>query len=81
MSLDLVLQQALALPAKERGELASALLRSIGPDDVEVLTEAEWEEAWALEVNRRAREIDEGRAKWIPHEEVFAELRARFPPR
>ena len=81
MAFDTVLQQALALPAKERSELASALLRSIEPDDAEVLTEAEWEEAWTAELNRRAKEIDEGRAQLIPAEEVFAELQARFPSR
>jgi putative addiction module component (TIGR02574 family) len=81
MAIESVLQQALALPAKERGELAAALLRSIEPADAEGLTEGEWEAAWAAELNRRAKEVDEGRAELIPHEEVFAELRARFPPR
>ena len=81
MAFDEVLQKALALSAEERDKLAAALLRSLEPDDAEVLTEAEWNEAWAAELNRRAQEIDEGRAQLFPAEEVFAELRARFPPR
>lgn len=78
MAIEKVLQEALALPAKERNELASALLRSIEPDDAEVLTEEEWEKAWAAELNRRMKEIDEGRAELIPHEQVFTELLSRF---
>jgi putative addiction module component (TIGR02574 family) len=81
MAVEKILQEALALPVKERSELAAALLRSIEPEDDEVLTEAEWEAAWAAELARRAKDIDEGRAQLIPAEEVFAELRARFPPR
>lgn len=86
MALESVLQQALALPADERSELVEALLRSLEsePEDEsedEGETSPEWDEAWAAELNRRAKEIDEGRARLIPHDEVFAELRARFPPR
>jgi putative addiction module component (TIGR02574 family) len=80
MTFDEVLQEALALPAEARAQLAAALLRSFEPDDGEVLAEAEWNEAWAAEPNRRAREIEEGRAQTIPADEVFTELRARFPP-
>jgi hypothetical protein len=32
-------------------------------------------------MERRKNAVEEGRARLIPHEEVFAELRARFPPR
>jgi len=81
MVFDAILQQALALSAKERSELTATLLRSIGPGDGEVLSEAEWEAAWAEELGRRGKEIDEGRAQLIPHDEVFAELLARVPPR
>ena len=82
MALESVLQQALALPADERSELVEALLRSLeSVDEGEDETSPEWNDAWAAELNRRAKEIDEGRARLIPHDEVFAELRARFPPR
>lgn len=81
MAVEKILQEALALPAKERGELAAALLRSIEPEDTEALTEAEWEKAWAAEAARRLKNLDEGRTRAIPAEEVFAKLRARFPHR
>jgi putative addiction module component (TIGR02574 family) len=80
MAMASVLQQALALPAEERSELVEALLRSLESED-EGEPSPGWDEAWAAELNQRAKEIDEGRARLIPHEEVFAELRARFPPR
>lgn len=67
-----ILQEALALSREDRDRLVEALLRSLEPDE-------EWEKAWAVEIERRLKEIDEGRAKLIPHEEVFAELRARYP--
>ena len=81
MAIEKVLEQALALPREDRARLAAALLESLEPDDGEVLTEAEWEAAWAAEIERRMKEVDEGRARLIPAEEVFAELQARFPPR
>jgi putative addiction module component (TIGR02574 family) len=78
MAVEKILQEALALPAKERGELAAALLRSIEPGDGEVLTEAEWEGAWTAEVARRLRDFDEGRTTAISHEELKNRVRARL---
>lgn len=34
--------------------------------------------AWAEEIERRIRDIDEGKVELIPGDEVLAELRARF---
>jgi putative addiction module component (TIGR02574 family) len=86
MALESVLQQALALPANERGELVEALLRSLeeeGSDDPEDEGEISlaWAEAWAAELDRRAKQVDEGRLRLIPHDEVAAWTRARFPSR
>ena len=50
-------------------------------DEGEHLSEAAWDAVWREELKRRLSEIDEGRAELIPAEEVFAELRARFPQR
>jgi putative addiction module component (TIGR02574 family) len=36
------------------------------------------EEAWAAEVERRIEELDSGKVKSMPAEEVFAELRQRY---
>lgn len=82
MAVEKILQEALALPPEERVRIANALYESVGPDDDgEELSEEEWNVAWAAELDRRMKEVDEGRAEMIPAEQVFAELRARFPPR
>jgi putative addiction module component (TIGR02574 family) len=74
MAVEKVLQEALALPSEDRARLLEALQESLEPDE-------EWGKAWAAEVARRAKDLDDGRTRAIPAEEVFAKLRARFPPR
>ena len=54
--------------------LPEALQESIEPDEA-------WERVWAAEARRRVKDLDEGRTRAIPADEVFAKLRARFPPR
>ena len=61
--------QARALPAADRVRLAEELLATVhGPND-------EVEAAWDEEIRIRIAEIDAGKAKLIPAEEVFAEVR------
>jgi putative addiction module component (TIGR02574 family) len=74
MAVEKILQEALALPREDRARVLEALQESLGPDE-------QWEQAWAAEIDRRLRNLDEGRTRAIPAEEVFAKLRARFPPR
>jgi len=74
MAIEKVLREVLALSREDRERLWDALQESLEPDE-------EGEKAWAAEVERRMKEVDEGRARLIPHEEVLAELRARFPSR
>lgn len=62
-------RKALALPAEDRVRLAEEILATVQEADTEV--EAAWEE----EIRRRIAEIDSGRAKLIPADEVFAEVR------
>jgi putative addiction module component (TIGR02574 family) len=62
-------QKALELPAGERVRLAEKLLATVHEVDPEV------EAAWDVEIQRRLAEIDNGTAKLIPAEEVFAEVR------
>jgi putative addiction module component (TIGR02574 family) len=71
-----LLERALKLPLKERAKLAKSLLESI--DEEEGAPPAEVKKAWAEEIKRRVREIDEGRVKGIPHEQVMAEFRERL---
>ncbi|MFA5915854.1 MAG: addiction module protein [Burkholderiales bacterium] len=62
-------RKALALPAEDRVRLAEEILATVQEADTEV--EAAWEE----EIRLRIAEIDSGRAKLIPADEVFAEVR------
>ena len=68
-----ILRAALNLPQDARAMLAGQLLESL--DDAE---QTEIDAAWSEEIERRIRDIDEGRVKLIPGEEVLAELRSRF---
>ena len=67
-----ILSAALALPPGLRAALADHLFASLdGPNQKQV------DEAWAKEIERRIREIDEGEVETIPGEQVMRELRAR----
>lgn len=68
--IDELTQKARALPPEERVRLAQELLASVqGADD-------EIDGAWEGEVKRRLLEVENGTAKPIPAEEVFAEIRS-----
>ena len=68
-----ILRAALELPPDARAMLASHLLESL--DDQK---QTEIDAAWSEEIERRIREVEEGKVKLIPGEEVLAELRSRF---
>jgi putative addiction module component (TIGR02574 family) len=64
-----VLQEAFELPENDRATLAGLLIESLEqPPDPEV------EEIWAVEAERRWREIQSGDAETIPWEVVRAKL-------
>ena len=65
---------ALTLPIKERGELAHRLIVSL--DGEPEGTPEEIAKAWDEEIARRVADMEAGRTKWIPAEEVFAEIDA-----
>jgi putative addiction module component (TIGR02574 family) len=68
-----LLQHALQLPPDDRLALASELLESVeGPED------PAWADAWAAELDRRVRELDEGRVQGVPWTEVKAKMEARL---
>ena len=62
-------EQALKLTAEERAHLADRLLASLSAD-------AEVEEAWAIEVERRVADLESGRAHLVPAAEAIARARA-----
>jgi putative addiction module component (TIGR02574 family) len=65
-----LLDDALHLPREARALLAEKLLESLDDDeDFEVTPE------WKEEIHRRCRELDEGKAKLVPGDQVFKELK------
>ena len=69
-------EQALQLPPKERGELAHRLIVSLEgepEDSPDVIAQA-----WDEEIARRVADMDAGRTKWIPADEVMTRLRAKI---
>ena len=62
-------EEALKLTVEERAHLADRLLASLSED-------AEVEEAWAIEVERRVADIESGRTHVVPAAEAIARARA-----
>ena len=42
------------------------------------LTKEEWEAAWSEEINRRIADVEAGRTKLIPGDEVMRKLREKY---
>ncbi|MDD5451157.1 MAG: addiction module protein [Desulfovibrionales bacterium] len=69
---DRVIEEALSLPANVRLSLVEKLLTSLNlPIDEEI------DRLWAEEAERRVSQIEEGKAKLVPGEEVFSKIRAK----
>jgi putative addiction module component (TIGR02574 family) len=67
-----------ALSAVERAEVIE-YLHSLGQNgDEEELTEEEWEEHWADEVNRRIADFEAGKTKLIPGDEVMRQMKEKY---
>ncbi len=60
-----ILAEALTLDTNERADLAAKLLASLDGE-----TEEDVDAAWAAEVERRIQDIEAGRAKLVPWEDV-----------
>jgi putative addiction module component (TIGR02574 family) len=73
MSIEEVEREALSLTPAARAKLAHDLVLSLAQ-----MNEQEIEALWLAEAARRDQEMDEGRVKGIPGDEVFARIRARF---
>ena len=70
VALDVIVEQALALPESSRALLAEKLFESLEQGDHEEISQ-EWRE----EIKRRCEAIDRGEAQLIPMEEVMAAAR------
>ncbi|MDZ4858231.1 MAG: addiction module protein [Candidatus Hydrogenedentes bacterium] len=64
-----ILQEALKLPAEARAALATSLL-----DSLDEIIDEDAEQAWDVEIARRIREIDEGRATLVPWSEARRQI-------
>ncbi len=62
----------LHLPFPDRSRLATRILESLEADDAAISPERR------DELNRRVRDIDEGRTELIPHDEVWKRVNDRF---
>jgi putative addiction module component (TIGR02574 family) len=71
MTFDLLEREVLNLPTSERFQLAERLTASL-PIDPSI------EAAWAGEIERRIRSVEDGSAKMLPMDEVMGRLRAQF---
>ncbi|MBV5302964.1 MAG: addiction module protein [Chlorobium sp.] len=68
-----IYEQALDLPTGDRLILIDKLLHSTN-----LPTQLEVDKLWAEEVERRSKDIESGKARLIPGEEVFGEIKKRF---
>jgi hypothetical protein len=73
MTIKNIEKKVLGLNAKSRAKLANKLLSSL-----EDLSEEEIEKLWAEESLRRDEELNSGKVKSRPVEEVFKAARKRF---
>ena len=67
--LEVLEAEALKLTSGERAALAQVLLASLDED-------AEIEEAWAVEVERRIADVENGTVRVIPIADALAQVRA-----
>ena len=68
-----LLKKALALPDQERAVLAGSLI-----DSLDTTVDDDAEAAWQEEIARRLKEVETGKVKTIPWDEVRKKGRARL---
>ena len=65
LTIEQIEKQVLALPATQRAQLVDKLWESLGDTTYPILSER-----WKTEIDRRRKELLEGRVKAVPGEEV-----------
>ncbi len=66
-----IIERVELLPIDMKIELVDKILESLTP------TQKEFDQLWKAEVERRIDEVESGKVKTIPGDEVFAKIRAR----
>ena len=69
---DELMDEAMSLPVELRAQLVDKLLKSLNP------AQAEIDELWALEAEKRVADLEAGKVRPIPGEEVFEKIRKRL---
>ncbi len=67
-----IMEMVDSLPIDMKLELVDRLLESITPSREDI------DEAWSDEVERRIDEVESGKVKLVPGDEVFARMRDRY---
>ncbi len=68
-----IVDSVLALPVNSRAYIAEVLLESLDfEEDFQISDE------WLKEINKRCREIDEGKVELIPGDERLAQLQNKY---
>jgi len=67
-----LMERVESLPIDMKIELVDKILESLTPNQKEI------DELWKIEVERRIDDLENGKAKTIPGEQVFANIRERF---
>jgi putative addiction module component (TIGR02574 family) len=73
MTIEDIRKEVLRLPPEARASLVGDILESL---DDERVDQEEVDAAWADEIERRLRDLDEGRTKAVPSSQVREELHA-----
>ena len=71
-----IVEAALKLDPQARAEVAQEILESLANS-----TYGELSPAWEEELDRRVREIEDGRVQLIPSDQVFTEIEASLRTR
>jgi putative addiction module component (TIGR02574 family) len=71
-----IIEAALKLNPEVRAEVAEEILESLADS-----SDGELSPAWEQELDRRVKEIEEGRVELIPAEQVFGEIEASLRTR
>jgi len=76
VTLEQVTEEVRELSPQDREQLLARLIRDLEPADN--LSAAEIESAWDCEIACRLEEVDSGKVKAVPAEEVFARIQAKL---
>ena len=67
-----LMSEAASLPLEERARLVDSLLQTLNPVDDSAAA------AWLVTARRRLDDLDSGRVKAVPGDEVFEQVRRRL---